>query len=192
MAQKTEVKPRLAILIEPCKVDQSYGSTSGSWNLSVVRIDPKDEKPRNCSRDDYDTDATHMFDDLAIRGHFSWYDGKFTLGGFYVEYLNVYSIDLRTLETLSKGLKRCEKIRASFPIQPETFGQFVCLLAAGLGIKECVRKYGQLGSHVRESSSYLDYVWQILPLSSAQHMIDTEMDRVRDTVIPPSEMAQVA
>ena len=189
---KTEVKPRLAVMIEPCKVDQSYGSTSGSWNLSIVKIDPKDEKPRNCSRDDYDSDATHMFDDLAIRGHFSWYDGKFTIGGFYVEYLNVYSIDLRVLETLARGLKRCEKIRAGFPITPETFGQFVCLLAAGLGVKECVRKWGEVGARNRDSWSYLAHQWQILPLSSAQRIIDDEMDRVRDIVIPPAEVAQVA
>ena len=186
----TKEKARLAVLIEPIKLDRTYGAESQGWELSIVAIDPKDEKPRNISRDSYENHETDIFDDLGIRCHFSWFDGRFVATSFYTEYRQVYSIDLRVLETLTKGLKKVAKIVASFPIQPESFGQYVCLLAAGFGVKECVRKYGGLGN--RCSSYYLDHTWQVLPISSAQRIIDEELDRVKAIVCPVADVQAVA
>jgi hypothetical protein len=182
-------KTRYAVLIEAPKVDRSYGSSGAFWELNVVRIDAAKESPRNCARDSWERPEERMFDDLNIRCYYSWYDDKFQAHSYTVEYKNVYSVDLNCAEILMGGLKRVQKIVSAFPVQPESFGQFVCLVAAGLGVKECVRKHPATDGRRNGNGMYSDYTWQVLPIGSAQRIVDEHLDAVKEQLFPSAEVA---
>ena len=67
--------------------------------------------------------------------------------GYGVRYGQVFSVELRDAERMYKMLKRVEKARESFPIQPETFGQFVQLMCQALGVKRVVKAGAGNGWH---------------------------------------------
>ncbi len=180
-SEKTS-KPRFAVLIDAPKLDTSYNSMGSIWELEIVRIDPGKEEPRNCARDNWDRPEERIFDDMKIRCYVSWYDGKFTAQPSGVEYRNVYSVDMNCVKILSDGLKRVGKIVESFPCQPETFGQYVCLVASGLGVKEMIRKSPHESRQC--GSMYSDYQWQTLPLTSAQRVIDDLLDKEKERMFP--------
>ena len=182
MTQKSKPKVRFAVMVEPPEIDSSYGSSGNFWELSIVRIDAEKESPRNCDRDSWERPEERIFEDLAIRCYISWYGGKFEARSFSVEYRRVFSVDMNCAKILFSGLQRVHKIIESFPIKPESFGQFVCLLAGGLGVKEMVRKSPH--SDRRHGIMYSDYQWQVLPLSSAQRIVDELIDAAKERMFP--------
>jgi hypothetical protein len=180
MRSETSGKPRLAVLVSPVKYDR-YGESTG-WDLEIVKIDPSDQKPRNCSRDSVvDRDGTEMFEDFKLRTHISWYGGKWnepTWGEF--EYRNVYSLDMRSIDVLSAGLKKCAKVEKTFPIRPVTFAQYVILMAKGLGVTHCVKRQ----DCTRDTGCYTDSGWSVRTIDSVTSMIEYELDKFRATVCP--------
>lgn len=190
MTDKKAAKTRFAVMIEAPKLDTSYGASGSIWELQVVRVDAAKEAPRNCDRDNWERPEERIFEDLAIRCYVSWYDGKFAAQQFSVEYKNVYSVDMNCVKILFAGLQRVQKTIDSFPVRPESFGQFVCLLATGLGVKEMIRKSPHAERQGR-SSSYSDYQWQVLAIASAQRIIDELLDAAKEQMFP-SATAEVA
>ncbi len=176
-------KTRLAVMIDAPKLDTTYGASGGFWELSIVRVDSANGSPLNCDRDSWERPEERIFEDMAIRCYVSWFDGKFAAQQFNVEYKGVYSVDLNCVKILSAGLQRASKIIESFPVRPESFGQFACLLAAGLGVKEMIRKSPHYTERQR-GSLYSDYQWQILPVSSAQNVIDELLNAAREKMFP--------
>lgn len=166
--------PRLALYFQPWK-PQQYDTCSSTYNLTILRIDPKDEKPRNCSRTcAWDAPETEMFDDLTISCLLQWNKGEFSADCFSVDYRGYMILNLVDLEIMRKGLKRVHKICSNFPCYPQTFGQFVQMLCLGLGVKEVCQE-------IRTSNTglYVDNEYRYLPISYAQELVDAEIERIR-------------
>ena len=184
----TQPKTRFAVLIEEPKLDTSYSASGCVWELSVVRVDPAKEEPRNCDRDSWERPEERIFEDMKIRCYISWYGGKWeTARSFTVEYKNVYTVDSNAVKILSAGLARVEKIVKSFPVQPETFGQYVCLLASRLGVKELIRK--SPNAKRRDGFGYSEYQWQVLPVACAQRIVEELLEQAKDQMFPTAQVA---
>ena len=181
------MKTRLAVLIQPVKLEYD-GMESGFYKLHVVKVE--NEQPRNCSHTSWPDENERMFDDLTFRLYFSWRDGKFTADMFECLYDNVSSVDAQRSETIAKGFKKCSRARDGFPIQPSTFGQYVALMAAGLGVKEIIRESpSERRRNTASFGMYSDSTWQTLPISHAQGIIDAEIAAVRDRLLPSAAVA---
>lgn len=175
-------KTRFAILLRPVKLDYD-GMESGFYKLHVVKVE--NDQPRNCSHSAWPDENERIFDDLTFRLYFSWRDGEFHAEMYEYLYDNVGSVDGARCETLSKGLKKCAKARDAFQINPASFGQFVTLMAAGLGVKEIIRESpGEKRRNASGWAMYSDSTWQTLPISHAQGLIDAEVEAVREKVLP--------
>ena len=181
-------KQRYAVLVNPVTLDRD-GMESGFYKLHIVKVE--NEQPRNCSHTAWDNTEERIFDDLTFRLYFSWTNGEWHAEMYEYLYDGVGSVDSQRIETLSKGLKKCSKVYSGFPVQPKSFGQFVSLMAAGLGVKEIIR---ESPSETRRRNSgfsmYSDSTWQVLPLSHAQGIIDNEVEAVREKVLPQVAVAE--
>src|SRR5262245_24017101 len=78
-------KTRLALWVSPHdwkRYDGKDGSVS--YQVSILRIDESDHKPRNCSRSScYHEPQLMMFDDMKLACHVSWFNGSPFSTGFY-------------------------------------------------------------------------------------------------------------
>lgn len=184
MNMKQPKAPRLVLYFQPWK-PQQYDTHDSTYSLSILRVDPRDDKPRNCSRTGaWDAPGTEMFDDLAISCLLQWSNGKFSADCFDVTYRGYMVLSLMDLEVMRKGLKRIEKIRAAFPCRPQTFGQFAQMLCMGLGVKEICRE-----TRANHTGFYTDNEYQYLPISYAQGFIDEEIERVRKLKLGEAQAA---
>jgi hypothetical protein len=116
-----------------------------------------------------------MFEDLEISCYIHWRNNEFHADDWNTRYHGYMWIERHEeAEQMAKALKLVEKIRTAFPLQPKTFGQYVVLMAAGLGVKECCRERDG-----RAGTFYSDHEWQFLPLSYIQGWLDEEIDKLR-------------
>lgn len=185
MEKQTKPAPRLVVLFNPwTRGEHDYGDST-NYRFHILHVDPKDEKPRNCSRSGaWEAPGTEIFDDLELSVYISWFNGQFSANSFSVRYHGYMFVDMADAENMLKGLKKASKVWKAFPIQPQSFGQFVVLMAGGFGVKECCRV-----RHDGHTGMYTDSEWQYLPLSYIQHWIDEEIDKLRKSFCPQATEA---
>ncbi len=131
--EKSKETRKIALMIGKVKADYNYGHQVFQYSLVIVDAAGK---VRNCSdSDDFSAD----FDDLTFRCQVSARTCEGEPYGFSCEYKDIYTLDLRRAERCVKMLRKIEKAGEKFPVHPETFGQFVALLCAALGITGAVQ-----------------------------------------------------
>ena len=97
-------------------------------------------------------------------------------------YKSPYCVGLHEAERMAKMLKRIAKVEEKFPVRPATFGQWVVLLCAGLGVKRlCVTEKSRGWHHENSHDFY--------PIAEAQRRVD---DAIVGTFPKLQEIPQVA
>lgn len=178
--------PRLVLYFRPWE-PSTYDTEATHYRLSILMVEEGRDTPSNISRTshEYKYPGIGVLEDLQIECYLSWYNGQFQAGSFSVLYHgSLYLERIEEAEQMVRGLKRAEKIRKAFPVQPQTFGQYAVLMASGFDVKECCRERDQ-----RSGSFYTDHDWQYLPLSYAQEWIDAEIARIRKLKVGSAEEA---
>lgn len=149
----------------------SHDSTPGHARLSVIVF--RDPNSINTPGSAIRNPSYTPFDHLEFS---AWWDGNKSEGktyGWQVTYRDIYSVDLREAERMTKMLRKASKVK--MPIQPETFGQFAVLMAKALGIKKFVRNIDP----DRWSSSYDEQKHAILDIRDGGRIIDEEIAKVQ-------------
>lgn len=160
-----EEKLELAVLVDKCdlKTDH-YSDTSTFYKLHFVTINEKGEV-RNPSAT-FGSERYAGFANLIFRCYISWHDGQaFRADAWEILYDSMYSTGLREAELMVKTLKRIGRISDKLVVRPLTFGQYVAMIAAGLGIKRFVRMRGASRGWHNENDYYFsevnDMAWAI-------------------------------
>jgi len=180
MKQAKQASPRLAVYFTQHKAEQ-YDSDSSNYRLHILHIQDEqgDKGPRNCSRgSEYRYPGTAIFEDLEMSCYMTWRNGEFSADMWETRYHGYMYVDANAAETMLKGLRKVEKIRAAFPLTPTTFGQYVALMCAGFGVKELCRETAN-----GRTGFYSDSAWQYLPISYIQGFVDEEIARVRKSKV---------
>jgi len=173
MREEKKAAPRLVVYLSKWKPEQ-YDTDSSCYRIHILYVE-EDGKPRNCSRSgEYHAPGTGMFEDFEMSCHMTWRDGQFTASSFETRYHGYMYVELKDAEVMLKTLKRAAKISDAFPVRPQTFGQYVALMASGFGVKECCKE-----SHESNTGFYTDSEWLYLPLHYAQGWIDEEIESIR-------------
>lgn len=87
-----------------------------------------------------------------------------------IEYRDVYAVDLRRAEIMTKTLKRIAKAEAALPIRPTTFGQWAVLMCKALGIDEIVAAKNAGGWSYSETEHHIGEI------AEAQWRIDNAIE----------------
>jgi hypothetical protein len=162
----------LSIIIDECSLKtDGYRDTSTFYRLHFCTINEKGEV-RNCSSS-FGSEPFAGFDNLVVRLWISWAYDKFTADNWEVLYNSLYSVALREAELHVKTLKRIGKICSAMVVRPTTFGQFVALVAQGVGIKRFARVEGRSGSW------HTDTRYSFHPLTSLAEAVDQRIETAR-------------
>ncbi len=162
--EKKEETRRMAVYVAPIKADYNYGSQV--FEYSIVTVDAAG-KVRNCS----DTDPFSAdFDDLIFRCQVSRAisDGK--PFAYSCEYRGIHSLDLTRAERCLKMLRKVAKASDKFPVRPESFGQYVQMMARALGITALVQHPKDGGSGWHDETNYI--TWKAKDI---QYVIDAQI-----------------
>lgn len=121
----------------PSKInDGPRGSGSTRLELNFVRVD-KEGHIRNLS--DATFENPHAgFADLRIMAQWDENNPEKNTYAWDVEYRSPYATDLARAEVMVKTLRKVEKVKTSFPVDAQSFGQFVTLLLQGLKVTKIV------------------------------------------------------
>jgi hypothetical protein len=147
--------------------DRDYAT----WTLRFVVVTPEG-KVRNL--DEY-TRGSRMFS--ALKFHAQWRPSSPDLG-VYTQSLSLRDIRntarVSEMEELVEILKKANKVYASLPVVPSSFGQFVVLMCQGIKIKRVVIR----GERVNNSgwSQYDDYEYR-------ESKVDTSLQNEIDDII---------
>jgi hypothetical protein len=160
MANK-EAKKTYGILIPEFEI---RGDHSKFINLSIVEIQDNGGI-RNPSNYDGAEFQGLMFTAL-VDAHRS--DGTSEVFGYGICYRDVYRAELHDVEIMYKTLKKVSRVRENFPFEPASFGQYVAMVAKGLGISKVVKAVD--GQSV--SSTYSDNQYRIWDMSFAASQVD--------------------
>ncbi len=130
MAEQDRATRELAVLI-PEHIKQDFGYGHQVFEYSVATVDAN-TRVRNCS--DSDDAPFCAFADLTFRTQISGNFGDLKPYAFSLEYRGIHSLDLRRAESCIKMLRKIDKASEAFPVRPETFGQYVAMMAKALKI----------------------------------------------------------
>jgi hypothetical protein len=138
---KTQQRYHLAVLVQPPKADFDYTDIQ-TYKLGIVTVDTEsNNRVRNISSSSYGEDAwTKPYADLQFRAQ-GPVKGTGDVYGWTVSYYDLYNVDLPEAERIMKMLKRISNLK--MPVQPATFGQYVQLIAQGIGITKTVTLRGK-------------------------------------------------
>jgi hypothetical protein len=165
-------KMALYIPQRPVHCSANYGHLS----LYFVEID---ERGRIGGPSTLDGFETGRFADLVISCQWSEDRHDEPTYGHQTFYRDVYRVEARDAARMAKMFKIIEKVESNFPVHPASFGQYVALLCAGLGVNE-VRQDVTEGSHSSfADSSYENREHRHFPIKSAQGVIDAMIAKQR-------------
>jgi hypothetical protein len=156
-----------AILVDEnsLKISRDYSN----MEIRIVKIGERAEI-RNPGSDD-------AFDGLVFSCQWDQRKPLDITYGWQVQYRDCYIVDLNDAKRMFKTLQRIEKITGSFAVRPVTFGQYVSLHAAALGIKQG-RRESPRSTH---STSYSENTYITLDLHSVQYAIDDLIAKCRES-----------
>ncbi len=165
-------KPKYAVLV-PKSSGIAHTSGVGQIKLSIVEI-LDGGSLRNPGSD-------HGFTDLIFSAQ--WDDaGKFPTDQVYaftLAYRDVYHVELRDAQRMAKVLALAEKKRSKWTVNPRTFGQWLALTAADLGLVG-VRE----SRHSRGLSSYSENEYFEVSLRELQVAVDDAIATARNLGAP--------
>jgi len=168
-------KPRLAVLLPDC-IHSSPADSSTFFELGFVQINDEDGKLDYITNPRSAIYGESPFTDLVIQAYVSWRRDEFSVSfRDALKYRNVHSIDATRAERMSKLLRKARSVK--FPVEPETFGQFVVMMCAALGVREAVEP--QPGEPYRAGAFYHENLWRITPVKDAQARIDFLLSELR-------------
>lgn len=175
-------KLELSVLVDPCtlKTDH-YSDNSTFYKLAFVTINEQ-EQVRNVSSS-FGSEPFAGFDSLKFRCWISWSNDRFSADSWEVLYDNLYSVQLHEAERLVKTLKRIRKIEDKMVIRPKTFGQYVAMIAAELGIKRFARVMG------RDTGWHNNNNYQFLDVKYLADAVDRSIEDARVAKFEPAEVA---
>jgi len=125
---KTE-KERIALYIPTPNRSSDYRTMAPYF----VRITEQDE-----IRNMFGWDDQQCFSDLRFYAQWDRNAAEFRAYGWHLEYDTVTVRTSAAAGRMAKMLRKIESLRDSLPVSPTTFGQYVTLLTAGLGVKLAV------------------------------------------------------
>jgi hypothetical protein len=158
---------KISLFINPQRMDKSSGDIH-VWELSFVT---RNEKGEVRNLDSY-TRTTRMFGDLEFRAQWNINYADREVYGQDLLLTGCRIKSVSEAQELLDVMKLVEKARASFAIQPTSFGQFVVLMCQALKIKTAVVS----GNRERRTGfgGYDDYDYRHLAMDSeVQRLIDT-------------------
>lgn len=153
-----------AIFIDPKSLRLRDGF--GGLEISIVRI--TEEGVRNPSTDD-------PFDNLVISAQWDRDDHSERTYGWDVRYRNVFAVDKQDAERMVKMFRRIERVEKKFPVWPTSFGQYVSLMAQGLGIRSARRR--SLNS--LDTGNYSQMELQVWRIQEVAGVIDSMIQETR-------------
>jgi hypothetical protein len=128
-------KYELALYLSEVKRDKpdGYSKPGATISLYFVKVSTTSNKIRNTSGyfDDF-----NAFSDLEFNARIGV---QFGVYAERIEYVNVYTVDLPKSEQMAKMFKRISRIQAKLPFRPQSFGQFVVMIADALGCKQVIQ-----------------------------------------------------
>lgn len=150
------------LLLDPRAIDlrTNYGK------LEIRIVDITDGKVRN-------PDSDSPYRDLTFRVQWDK-DNQDRTYGWEVRYRDAFIIGLREAERMVKMLRKIESIEQKLPVRPQTFGQYVGLIAAGLKL-DSAKKVAK----GETSSYYPEMSFQDWKLSEAGWLIDSMIEEAR-------------
>lgn len=162
-------KKQYALLIQGSDLKMNMTSGIGTLRVPIVRLEDGGRKVRNPGSDD-------PFEDLQFSCQWDLEKNLDRTYGWDVTYRDVYSVDSGDAERMVKVFRHIEKVRNRFAVTPTTFGQFVALIAHGLGIEVAKRE----SCRQAHSSSYDENVYNDFTLQQAQYAIDDLIEQSRE------------
>jgi len=163
-----EVKPEVVLYWDGRGVERSRDIGTIALGFVEVRTEEAGfEEVRNPQSDDY---SGSPYADLQL--HAQW---NMDRGETYADnctyahdcyYSNLYNVKLRRSERMVKMLKKIAQVTEKFPVHPATFGQYVVMLCAGLGVKRLCITENSRGWHNENSHTFA-------PITEAQRKIDS-------------------
>jgi hypothetical protein len=162
---KAELKPTYALLINSRTIKNS--SDYGQFSLQIIQVE--NGKIRNPGSDD-------AFDNLEFSAQWDSRHLTDTTYAWQVSYRDVFRVELDNARRMVKTLEKVDKLRAKFPVQPNTFGQYVALVAAGLGLAGAYKESRRsVGSGTYSENDYTEF-----SLADAGTIIDDLIQGVRN------------
>ncbi len=146
------------------RADYHWGTQAFEYGFVTVTTEGNLEV-RNPS--DYDQDFA-PFCDLRFRCQSSGDMNDAKPYAYAIEYRGLSTVNLRDAERMLKMLKRIEKATKSFPVAPETFGQFVQLMCQALKVTHVVKDGKGNGWHNETEHT----TWKV---SEIQWLIDRQI-----------------
>ncbi len=104
------------------------------FEFTFVIFRNENQKVRNCGG--YDTPEAAPFDNLTFRAQADGRDQK--VYGWDITYRSVHSVDLTLCDRMRKMLKRIAAVK--FPVSPSTYGQYLQMACACLGVEGAVQQ----------------------------------------------------
>ena len=128
----------VALYVDPKSIDQStsFGTPYGVWKLYFVDISEGLDNIKNWDRYSYTGKRVRH---LCFRAQWERNDKARGVYGYSLQLDVQDSIErVEDAQALVDIMKRIEKSREKFFVTPNTFGQYVALMCAGLGVKKFV------------------------------------------------------
>lgn len=144
--------------------DYSWGTQS----VQYVFVTVGGEDGENAVRNPSDYGKLAPYNNLKFRCQFSADMNEGKPYAYSLEYRDCGGIGLAEVERMAKMLKRIAKITGSFPVQPESFGQFVQLVCLGLKIDLVVKDGNGNGWHTETEHQ----TWKV---SEIQWLVDRQI-----------------
>jgi hypothetical protein len=124
------------------------------------------------------SDQESEADEFFVTAFLSWSGERFDSWDYHCEYRNLYGgYGLGRLERMQKVMKKIAKIEAGFAVKPQTFGQYVQMIAKGLKMKHYLQR-----SNKRQLDN-TGYAFQYRPIDSLGEHVDLMIDRLRREIL---------
>lgn len=125
-------KPEFALFLSHAPNKRDNDGRGSTLQITIVQIRAVGEY-RNPS-------SGSEFDDLRFTARINGFNSKpYTCYGWEAEFRDLYSVDATRAKTMVKAFKKLERAYKKAIVQPSSFGQYVAVHAAGLGIKKLVQ-----------------------------------------------------
>jgi hypothetical protein len=152
-------KPEYALYLSHAPNKRDQDGKGSTLQVSIVQIRAVDEYRNPQSESE--------FDDLLFTARIAGFNSEpYSCYGWDVDYRNVFSVDAERAKKMVKTFKKLSRAYEKRAVHPQSFGQFVALYAAGLGIKKLVQCTKSSGW------SFDDGQYQVYELKSAGSVID--------------------